>query len=242
MDNYNLLNLTLDELSLVDRPANQSALVTLVKRDTSNSKETKNMTDEEIAAVKKQNEDLRKALIDNGFVISAEGITKSTKEKEETIEVNGEQLIKSEIHPTILKALEATAIEKAALDIAKAAVEIEKAEISLTKRCETTLPHLAVAQAKVLLKAADALEDSKEFLAFLASVDNMLGKAMDELGKSHKEGDMASAKETLLAKVDLLTEEYKAKGQDASVAKANAYNEIAGTKDGAALITKASKE
>jgi hypothetical protein len=76
-----LKQLELEELSLVDRPANAQAMVTLFKRDNSVKEET--MTEEtnievemvekaDFDALKLENEKLRKALLENGFVITAE--------------------------------------------------------------------------------------------------------------------------------------------------------------------------
>jgi len=131
-----LKQLELDELSLVDRPANAQAMVSLFKRDDSNGdnmeQEVEKMSDDlkaklkpymdkgmneeeamkayeaemkkseeveideldivkaENDALKIQNEDLRKALIENGFVIKADSIEK--KAEPEYIEYEGEQI------------------------------------------------------------------------------------------------------------------------------------------------------
>ena len=234
MDIFNLTDLTLEELSIVDRPANQGAMVTMFKRDNqSNVDKEQDMTvdNEAVKALKDRNEVLQKALIDNGFVITAEGVTKSDV-KIDYIEVDGDKVNKADLPESVVKALEDAKVEKAAL-------AIEKADIALTKKAEESFPNLDVGHAKTLLKAASALEDDKEFMAFLASMDALFGKSMEEIGKSAKDGDMSSATDTLEAKIK---EVMTAKGLTGPVGRANAYKEIASTKDGASLITKASKE
>ena len=146
-----LKQLELEELSLVDRPANAKAMVSLFKRDNSEEEQMtdnvekmsddlkaklkpymdKGMTEEEAKkaydeemkkadevaaeidemdllkaendALKIHNEDLRKALIDNGFVIKADSIEK--KVEPEYIEYEGEQINKADVPAVILKAL-----------------------------------------------------------------------------------------------------------------------------------------
>ena len=156
-----LKQLELDELSLVDRPANAQAMVSLFKRDNSEEEtmekaykmteeqeknldklppalrdkirenmdkgmsydEAKKMADEdmkkaedatveelEIDTLKAENENLRKALIDNGFVIKAESIEK--KAEPEYLEYEGEQVNKADIPAVILKALEEAEVAK----------------------------------------------------------------------------------------------------------------------------------
>ena len=230
MDIFNLTDLTLEELSIVDRPANQGAMVTMFKRD--NKEQDMTVGNEAVKALKDRNEVLQKALIDNGFVITAEGITKKETKDEDFLDVDGDKINKADLPESVVKALEDARVEKAAL-------AIEKADIALTKKAEESFPNLDVGHAKTLLKAAASLEDNKEFMAFLASMDALFGKSMEEVGKSAKDGDMGSATDTLEAKIK---EVMTAKGLTGPVGRANAYKEIASTKDGASLITKASKE
>lgn len=227
MDTFNLTNLILEELSIVDRPANQGAMVTMFKRDNTNKEQDMTVDNEAVKALKDRNEVLQKALIDNGFVITADGVEK--KATEDYLEVNGEKVNKSDIPAVVLKALEDAEVQKA--DLA-----IQKADIELTKMAEEKLPHLDVKHAKTLLKNAGEDED---FMSFLTALDAMFGQSMEEVGKGAKDGDMSSATDTLEAK---LKEVMMEKGLTGSVGRAKAYKEIASTKDGAALITKATKE
>ena len=127
-----LKNLHLEELSLVDRPANAQAMVSLFKRDNSKEEITK-MTEEmeakvsaymkeygcgrpqamkaldmymekaeevatdveapevDVETLKAENETLRKGLIDNGYVITAEAIEK--KAEVEMMDIEGEMVV-----------------------------------------------------------------------------------------------------------------------------------------------------
>lgn len=243
-----LKQLELEELSLVDRPANAEAMVSLFKRDNTEVPMTdevekmsddmkaklkpymdKGMTEEEamkayqmdmrkseIETIKAENERLRKALIENGFVIKAEAIEK--KAEIETIEVNGEAINKADIPAAILKALEET--------------EIQKREIELKKRCEEVLPHVSEDAAKVLLKSADALEDNQKFMEFLRSVDALFGQTMQEVGKQDVDADMSDPE----TKMDNLVKEYLAENKMSKADYAKAYASIAKTDMGKSLI------
>ena len=127
-----LKNLHLEEHSLVDRPANAQAMVSLFKRDNSD-KETK-MNDEQemeapvaeviaekadeapeaelidiealkadVARFSAENEKLRKGLIYAGFIITAEAIEK--KAEVEMMDIEGEMVVKSDIPAPVLKHL-----------------------------------------------------------------------------------------------------------------------------------------
>jgi hypothetical protein len=238
-----LTDLQLDEVSLVDTPANQEAHVMLFKRDT--QEETLKMTDEmkeklkpfmdkgmsEEEAMKawqemtmskmeedleksnKENERLRKALIDAGFVIKADTIEKKAEPKvEEFIEVEGEKIAKSEIPAPILKRLEQA--------------EIEKAEAAVAKKAED-FPNLKKDVAVKLIKA-DLLEDA-ETLEFLRAVDALMGKAMGEEGETHVDADMGSASE----KLNKMAEDYAAANK---MTFYKAYEAVVKTEDGKALL------
>jgi hypothetical protein len=261
-----LKQLELEELSLVDRPANAQAMVSLFKRDTSGddmSEETNKMSDDmkaklkpymdkgmseeeamkayesdmmkkseeegaeeeasaepsELDLLKADNERLRKALIENGFVIKAEVIEKKAP-AEEMMEIEGEMVAKSAIPAPVLKALEAAAVEKA--------------DIALTKRAEELLPHFELNAAKALLK----FDLDEEVLAILRAADKFFEGTMEEVGKSDVDGEFASAKDNIDALVKAYMEEHKLKkGQYAT-----AYAAVAKTDEGKALIAKSYKE
>jgi hypothetical protein len=272
-----LKQLELEELSLVDRPANAQAMVSLFKRDTSGddmSEETNvdKMSDDmdakvkaymekeqcgraeamkalgykddmkkseeageeaapevvkaeeeavaeptELDLLKRENERLRKSLIENGFVIKAEAIEK--KAEVEMIEVEGEMVAKSDIPTPVLKALEALAIEKA--------------DVELTKRAETTLPHFDIKVAKALLKS----DLGEEVMAALKAADKLFEGTMVEFGKSDANGDFASANDKIDALVKNYMEEHDMKKSQYAVA----YAAVAKTDEGKALIAKSYK-
>lgn len=269
-----LKQLELEELSLVDRPANAQAMVSLFKRD--NSQEEVNKMDEdkikaymeekgcgredamkalgyddteksaedtteevnpegedilekagneEVEALKAENERLRKSLIENGFVIKADAIEK--KAEVEVIEVEGEMVAKADIPAPVLKALEDA---KASIE----AAAIEKADIELTKKAEETLPHFDVAVAKEVLKSF--AEDEAVMAAMLAA-DKAFEAAMQEFGKSDADGEFATAADKLDALVKAYMDDHNMKKGE----YAKAYAAVAKTDDGKALINKSYK-
>ena len=259
-----LQKLQLTELSLVDRPANAQAMVSLFKRDTSQEELTK-MTDEmeakvkaymdkkgvgreeamkamdmykadeaevdkaeeapevnpleaEVAALKADNEMLRKGLIDNGYVISAEAIEK--KAEVEMMDIEGEMVVKSDIPAPVLKALEAASIEKA--------------DIELTKRAGEALPHFATDVAKSLV--AKFYED-EAIMEALKAADAAFEAAMQEFGKSDVDGEFATSAD----KLDALVKSYMDDNQLKKSEFAKAYAAVAKTDAGKTLINKSYK-
>jgi len=253
-----LKQLELDELSLVDRPANASAKVALFKRDTEESdmtNEVEKMSDDlkaklkpymdkgmneeeamkayemdmkksdeepvdlsldvleaEVETLKAQNEDLRKALIENGFVIKADAIEK--KEEVETIEVEGEMVVKSDIPAPVLKALEAAAVEKRQVELRKAA--------------EVELPHFDV---EVAMQLLDVIKGEEKVLEALKGADAAFAAAMDEVGEKAVDADMLDPQ----AKLDKMVEAHAA---EHGVNKYAAFDAISKTAEGKALIAK----
>lgn len=269
-----LKNLQLEELSLVDRPANAQAMVSLFKRD--NSKEVEKMSDEMEAKVKaymmdkecgreeamkalgynmekaddvvdeptevvdtqhidtlkadvdrlrSENERLRKGLLDEGYVISAEAIEK--KAPAEMIEVEGEMVAKADIPAPVLKALEAA-------EVAKKEHEIEKADIELTKKAEAELPHFSVDVAKALVKN---FSEEEAIMEALKAADAAFAAAMQEFGKSDVDGEFATAAD----KLDALVKRYMDENQLKKSEYAKAYAAVAKTDEGKSLINKSYK-
>ena len=223
-----LTSLELDELSLVDNPANQMAIAPIFKRDTSNGEEMTKETEidteamkADVAKYKAENERLRKALIDNGFVIEADKVAK--KAPVETIEVDGEKINKADIPAAILKKMEADEAS-----IAKAAVE--KADRELTEKAKETLPNFDENVAKSLMKSLDGVEDYDKIMEALKAADKAFDAKMEELGKADVDGSMSDPK----TKMETLTKAYK---EAHKVSYENAYAEVAKTKEGSALIT-----
>ena len=253
-----LKQLELDELSLVDRPANASAKVALFKRDTEESdmtNEVEKMSDDlkaklkpymdkgmneeeamkayqmdmkksdeepldlsldvleaEVETLKAQNEDLRKALIENGFVIKADAIEK--KEEVETIEVEGEMVVKSDIPAPVLKALEEAAVEKR--------------QVELRKTAEAQLPHFDV---EVAMQLLDVVKGDEKVLEALKGADAAFAAAMDETGEKVVNADMLDPQ----SKLDKMVEAH---ANEHGVNKYAAFDAISKTAEGKALIAK----
>lgn len=259
-----LKNLQLEELSLVDRPANAQAMVSLFKRD--NSEEVEKMSDEMEAKVKAymkekacgrdeamkalgykdtmkadeadiealkadverlraDNERLQKALIEDGYVITAEAVEK--KAPAEMIEVGGEMVAKADIPAPVLKALEAA-------EVAKKEHEIEKADLELTKKAEEVLPHFDVAVAKSLLKS---FSEEEAIMEALKAADAAFAAAMEEFGKSDVDGEFATSAD----KLDALVKRYMDENQLKKSEYAKAYAAVAKTDEGKSLINKSYK-
>lgn len=267
-----LKKLQLTELSLVDRPANAQAMVSLFKRDTSQEELTK-MTDEmeaklkaymtekgatreeamknfgydmekseeaveeaevdkaaeevaeevspleaEVAALKAENETLRKGLIDEGYIIKADAIEK--KAEVEMMDIEGEMVAKSDIPAPVLKALEAASLEKA--------------DIELTKRAGEALPHFATDVAKSLV--AKFYEDEAIMVA-LKAADAAFEAAMQEFGKSDVDGEFSTSAD----KLDALVKSYMDDNQLKKSEFAKAYAAVAKTDQGKTLINKSYK-
>ena len=266
-----LKQLELDELSLVDRPANAQAMVSLFKRDNSQEEEMtetlekmgydedkvkaymkekgcgraeamealkmeepmekaeeidpviaedleKSVDEGVVESLKAENEKLRKALIDNGFVIKSDAVEK--KVEPEYIEYDGESINKADIPAVILKALEEA--------------EFAKADAELTKRATEALPHFAEDVAKSLVAEFGEVEGVMEALK---AADATFAESMEEVGKSDAEGEFATASDKMESLVKSYMEENKMKKGD----YARAYAAVAKTDEGKALITKSYK-
>lgn len=267
-----LLDLELDELSLVDRPANQAATICLIKRDEimedmekgydsylderkmyymdkgmgedeamkkakeeldkMSAKEKEELAarlgkaDEaeveqealflaEVDALKAEVSRLSKALEENGYVVSDEEVTKA--EEPEYLEVEGEQVAKSDIPAPVLKALEEAAIEKRMVELRKQAEEI--------------LPNFDNEIAASIL-AHVAKDDA--IVEALKSADAALGASMSEIGEASVEADMLSSSD----KLDALVKSYMDENNLAKKDHAKAYAAVAKTDEGKALISK----
>ena len=263
-----LKNLHLEELSLVDRPANAQAMVSLFKRDNSfeginkmnEEMETKvaaymkdkgcgradamkalgydmekaeevteevaekseaeevNPLEAEVETLKAENETLRKGLIDNGYVITADAIEK--KAEVEMMDIEGEMVAKSDIPAPVLKALEAAALEKA--------------DVALTKSAEEALPNFDLAVAKSLV---EKFAEEEKIMEALKACDASIGASMEEFGKSDVDGEFASSSD----KLDSLVKSYMDDNQLKKSEYAKAYAVVAKTDEGKSLINKTYK-
>ena len=172
----------------------------------------------EIDTLKVDNENLRKALIENGFVIKADAIEK--KVEPEYIEYEGEQINKADVPAVILKALEEA--------------EFAKADAELTKRATDALPHFATDVAKSLVAEFGEVESIMEALK---AADATFAENMEEVGKSDADGEFATAADKLESLVKSYMDDNKMKKSD----YAKAYAAVAKTDEGKALINKSYK-
>ena len=170
-------------------------------------------SDDEIETLKAENERLRKALIENEFVIKADTIEK--KAPEEFIEYGGEKINKADVPAPILKALEEA--------------EIEKADAALTKRAEEALPHFSTDVAKKLLVAVEKMDEVDMLMEALQAADKAFADKMEEFGKSDVNGEFEDAGE----KLDALAKAYE---KEHKVTFAKAYAAVTKTDEGKALI------
>src|SRR6056297_1817357 len=161
---------------------------------------------DEVETLKAENERLRKALIENEFVIKTDAIEKKTPE--EFIEYGGEQINKADVPAPILKALEEA--------------ELEKADTALTKRAEQELPHFSVDVAKNLLVAVEKMDDADALMEALKAADKAFEDKMEELGKSDVDGEFATAND----KLDAMTKAYMDKHSMKKSDYAKAYAEV----------------
>jgi len=250
-----LKQLELDELSLVDRPANASAKVALFKRDSEeeNMEKAYKMSDAEMEEMDKMSDDLKAKLrgyMDKGYTfpeakkmmdedmkkadeeVSLEAELMELKEENdnlrkqlgevvekkeevvETIEVNGEMVVKADIPEPVLKALEEA--------------KVEKQMIELRKRAEAELPHFDVEVAMSLL---DVVKGDAKVLEALKGADAAFAAAMDEVGEKSVDADMTDPQSKLDKMVDAYAEEHK-------VNKYAAFDAISKTAEGKSLIAK----
>jgi len=252
-----LKQLELDELSLVDRPANAQAMVSLFKRDNSDGEtmeEQQKMDCPDCTAEKAcgQHEDMKK---------SEELVEEVTEKADEidprdaeiqTLKAENERLRKGLIEEgyvikaeTIEKKAPVEFIEYGGEKINKADVpavilkaleeaEFAKADAELTKRATEALPHFATDVAKSLVGEFGEVEVVMEALK---AADATFAASMEEIGKSDADGNFATAADKLEALVKSYMDENKIKKSD----YAKAYAAVAKTDEGKALINKSYK-
>lgn len=232
----NLTEIVLDEISLVDVPANQEAEVVLYKRDT----ETKSMEDfekkyteakEELDKFKDQFADLKAAVLKEGYSISAEGIEK--KAPAETVDIDGEKIAKADVPSVVWDQLKKREDEITEL---RKKQEME----DLRKRADAELPNLkgTADERAALLKAVESVEDEdlrKSLTENLKAADAACAGAFEEVGKGGKDGDLSDPE----AKLEEMT---KAHAKDNSMDYYKAYAEVVKTDEGKALIKAMSKK
>jgi hypothetical protein len=257
MKPYDLEDIELMELSLVDVPANQHASVVLWKRFgytdrvKPNSEGEINKGDGSVTV-----EELTKTL--EGLQTQVTDLTKRAEVSEkraETAEAAVEALTKSaaeagldvadgkivkradpeyveidgeKVEKSLVPAPVLKALEKAAADIAKMQAKAE--EVELAKRGETELPNLAgtsLAKGRLL----KALEGDAEMLATLKAADEAMKGKYEEKGDGKMDDDMAEPAK----KLDRMAREY---ATEKNVPFEAAYGEITKSGEGYDLLRK----
>jgi len=261
-----LKNLQLEELSLVDRPANAQAMVSLFKRD--NSEGFEKMDEDMEAKIKAYMEEkacgrdeAMKALHD-----MAKPKTKAKPDPMEAMKADVARLT-SEVDRLQKGLDEAGYVVSADVIEKKAAVEmVEVGGVSIAKS-EIPAPVLkALEEAEVSKKQHEiekadieltkragetlphfdvdvaksllkSFADDKAIVEALKAADAAFAAAMDEVGKAATDGSFANASEEMDAMVKAYMSENNMKKSD----YAKAYAAVAMTDKGKALITKSYK-
>lgn len=257
-----LKNLMLEELSLVDRPANAQAMVSLFKRDDSHEEVMKEQETQETEATEKVADGCPDCTAEK--MCAAHEMKKSDAEialeaEVEKLKADNERLRKGLIEngyvikadviekkaPVEMMEIEGEMVAKAdipapvlkaleAAEVAKKQHEIEKADIELTKRAGEALPHFAVDVAKSLLKS---FSEEEAIMEALKAADAAFAAAMQEFGKSDVNGEFATAADKLDALVKSHMDANHMKKSDYH----QAYAAVAKTAEGKTLITKTYK-
>ena len=162
--------------------------------------------------MEEENQRLRKALLDNGFVIKADAIEK--KVEEESVEYDGETITKSDDRYELVMKL-------------KAKEEAER-DAQIEKQVQETLPNWDADVAKSILK----MDIDEKVLAALKAADAAFEAVMTEKGQSDVDGDLTDPMAALEKRQEELMEQ---KG----ISKQAAFAEISKTAEGRAMINKA---
>jgi hypothetical protein len=152
---------------------------------------------------------LRKSFLDEGYKITAEGVTKAAEP--DYITVDGEQINKADVPAPILKRMETAEAELKAQEI--------------TKKAKETLPNFKEDVAVKLMKFD--LDD--DIMQILLAADKLFEGMTDEVGKQDAQADMTDPQE----KMDALVKEYS---EEHNVTKAKAYAKLSKTDIGKALV------
>lgn len=139
-------------------------------------------------ALKAENEDLRKHLIENGFKITSEGVEKA--EAKEFLEYDGKSIDLTDMPAEAAEALKTLAAEKA--------------EAALAEQASAEFPNFDLSVAKALVNAG-LTDEVKEALK---AADTLLGEQFEEKGEASAEADMLEPKEKLDALVNDYMEEH----------------------------------
>ena len=259
-----LKQLELDELSLVDRPANKQAMVSLYKRDNSEGdtmeNEVEKMSDDmkaklkpfmdkgmsEEEAMKMYNMNMKKDFqgpLDEVDTIKAElDLVKAEAERLSKALEEAGYIVKAD---AIEKMVEPEFVTYGDEQINKADIpapilkaleeaEVAKADAILVKKAEAELPHFDLEVAKSLVSKFEAEET---VMQALKAADKVFEESMTELGKSDADGEFSTAAD----KLDALVKSYMDTNKMKKSEHALAYAAVAKTDEGKALITKSYK-
>jgi hypothetical protein len=259
-----LKQLELEELSLVDRPANAQAMVSLFKRDNSEgdtmTEEVEKVSDDmkaklkpymdkgmsEDEAMKMYNMDMKKEYqgpLDEVDTIKAEldlakaEIDRLSKSLEEAGYIVKAESVEKMVEPEFVTYGDEQ-INKADIPavILKALEEAEvaKADAILVKHAEAELPHFDIEVAKALVAN---FGDEETIMQALKAADKVFEQSMTEVGKSDADGEFTTASD----KLDALVKSYMDTNKMKKSEHALAYAAVAKTDEGKALITKSYK-
>ena len=262
-----LKQLELEELSLVDRPANAQAMVSLFKRDTSGddmSVKTTKMSEDmkaklkpymdkgmsEEEAMKAYKEDMKKAddsegeAADEVETLKAD-LERSRKECERLTKalIDNGFVIKADVVEK-KDAPKEEMIEVEGEMVAKSAIPapvLKALEAAAIEKADIELTKRATETLPHFeLKAAKGLlkfDLDDEIMAILMAADKLFEETMTEVGKSDADGEFASANDKMDALVKNYMEEHQMKKSQYAVA----YAAVAKTDEGKALIAKSYK-
>jgi hypothetical protein len=252
-----LKQLELDELSLVDRPANKQAMVSLYKRDNSEGEtmenEVEKMSDDmkaklkpymdkgmsEDEAMKAYDMDMKKDFqgpLDEVDTIKAElDLVKAEADRLSKALEEAGYIVKAD---AIEKMVEPEFVTYGDEQINKADIpapilkaleeaEVAKADAILVKKAEAELPKSLVSK----------FEAEETVMQALKAADKVFEESMTELGKSDADGEFSTAAD----KLDALVKSYMDTNKMKKSEHALAYAAVAKTDEGKALITKSYK-
>jgi len=221
-DGVSTLEIALTELATSAPRVYQSMSIT--NKETLMTPEEIEKLQADLAVATTANESLRACIIEEGYSITVEGLSKEEASVAEFIEVAGTMVDKASLPAEVV-----TALETAFAD---------KLDATLTEQANRDLPNFAMDDAKALLKLVGSDETT---MTALKSADAAIGKLMEETGSTDVDGQMTTAQDKLDA---LITNEIADAGLTGSksIARAKAMTNVLKTAEGKALEAQARKD
>ena len=221
-DGVSTLEVALTELATSAPRVYQSMSIT--NKETLMTPEEIEKLQADLAVATTANESLRACIIEEGYSITVEGLSKEEASVAEFIEVAGTMVDKASLPAEVV-----TALETAFAD---------KLDATLTEQANRDLPNFAMDDAKALLKLVGSDETT---MTALKSADAAIGKLMEETGSTDVDGQMTTAQDKLDA---LITNEIADAGLTGSksIARAKAMTNVLKTAEGKALEAQARKD